>query len=516
MTTVTYPLPPRSLEFKPDSIPNTMRELNHWVVWRSEWKSKTGKWDKPPRQINGDLAESNNPTTWTRFSAVAACALNRSKWSGIGFVVGGGIIGSDLDGCRDKDGNMRPDGSILQTPGYDYESGILYTPRRKYPEIVPWPMADDVSVAVDAIDEVIADFPFERDEHRAAWFAAMLTPIARFAFDGPAPLFLVDANVRGAGKGLAVDCAGIIATGERLATASYSHDDAEMRKAITSIAMAGDRAVLLDNIGGSFGVPCLDAALTSTKWKDRVLGGNQTIDLPLLVTWYATGNNVILAGDIPRRICHVRLNSPEEALEEREGFHHADLRNWLHREHPRLLAAALTILRGYIAAGRPDMKLKSWGTYEEWSALVRNALVWLGLPDPGATRQELAKTKMKLPAELKPEAITAIIDTREQLPLDLSPLCSIRDTLTTGDYSVRGLEHLVALERKSLGDLLACVGRERERFDREVQRLLAYPARALVIESTWPTLEAGNWHGEVTPSAALGSVLGWIAAGSGV
>ncbi|HEX4132101.1 MAG TPA: hypothetical protein VHZ24_18875 [Pirellulales bacterium] len=78
---------------------------------------------------------------------------------------------------------------------------------------------------------------------------------------------------------------------------------------------------------------------------------------------------------------------------------------------------------------------------------------------------------------------------------------------------MRGLEHVVAIERKPEGDLLACIGQQRERFDREVQRLLAYPVRALVIESTWQRIEAGQWRSKITLSAALGSVLGWIASG---
>jgi ERCC4-type nuclease len=118
-----------------------------------------------------------------------------------------------------------------------------------------------------------------------------------------------------------------------------------------------------------------------------------------------------------------------------------------------------------------------------------------------------------LPADLLPEAVTAIIDTREQMPLSLEPLRVEVGTLTTGDYSVRGLEHLIAVERKSLADLLNCVGQERERFDREVQRLLAYPVRALVVEATWADVEQGQWRSKVTPAAAIGSLLGWIATG---
>lgn len=120
---------------------------------------------------------------------------------------------------------------------------------------------------------------------------------------------------------------------------------------------------------------------------------------------------------------------------------------------------------------------------------------------------------MTIPATIKPEQITAIVDTREQMPWDLAPLATRYATLTTGDYSIAGLEHIVAIERKSLGDLLSCVGRERERFRREVQRLLAYPCRALIVEASWPEIEAGEWQGKVTPAAAIGSLLGWITAG---
>lgn len=116
-------------------------------------------------------------------------------------------------------------------------------------------------------------------------------------------------------------------------------------------------------------------------------------------------------------------------------------------------------------------------------------------------------------AQLKPQHLVAIIDRREQLPLDLSPLQTVAGTLATGDYSIVGLENVVAVERKSLSDLLGCVGQERERFDREVMRLLAYPCRCIVVEATWADLESGQWRSKVTPSAAMGSVLGWIAAG---
>lgn len=121
--------------------------------------------------------------------------------------------------------------------------------------------------------------------------------------------------------------------------------------------------------------------------------------------------------------------------------------------------------------------------------------------------------KLPIPAELKPEQVMAVVDSREQIPLDLSPMQSITGTLPTGDYSVQGLENIVVMERKSLSDLLGCVGQHRERFDREIHRLLAYPTRAVVVEATWADLEQGEWRSQVAPAAVIGSVLGWIASG---
>ena len=124
-----------------------------------------------------------------------------------------------------------------------------------------------------------------------------------------------------------------------------------------------------------------------------------------------------------------------------------------------------------------------------------------------------ASRPLKLPADLKAEQVTAIVDTREQLPLDLAPLQTTEGTLMTGDYSVRGLETIIAIERKSLSDLLGCVGQHRERFEKEMHRLAAYPVRALVVESTWAALEKGEWRSKITPAAAIGSCLGWITQG---
>ena len=106
---------------------------------------------------------------------------------------------------------------------------------------------------------------------------------------------------------------------------------------------------------------------------------------------------------------------------------------------------------------------------------------------------------------------TILIDRREQNPWTFPNLSSQQGTLTCGDYSVVGLTHMVSLERKSLDDLLTCVGRERARFLRELQRLRAYRFRCLVVEASYSDLERGAWRSQLKPSHVLGSLAAWMA-----
>jgi hypothetical protein len=235
----------------------------------------------------------------------------------------------------------------------------------------------------------VADFPFDTPAHRAAWLAVVLSTLAWFAFDGPAPLFLIDGNTRGVGKGLLADTAALILTGRRFPVMSYTNDREELRKKVTTLAAEGERLVLLDNLAGAVGNDVLDAALTADRWKDRLLGGNRVYDGPLHVCWYGTGNNVQLQADTARRVCHVRLETADERPEEKGGFRHPNLRSHVLACRGELLGAALTVLVAWHRAGRPHRDLPAWGSSEGWSGVVRAAVVFAGLPDPGQTRLAL-------------------------------------------------------------------------------------------------------------------------------
>lgn len=283
---------------------------------------------------------------------------------------------------------IRPDGSIVQCAGYDDATGLLYQPTANFPEVPDKPTRDQAAAAVDSLYAVVVDFPFVDAADRSAWLGLALSMIGRSCVAGCVPLFAVTANIRGSGKSLLTDAASIIAYGRPAARKTFTRDDDELRKVITSVAIEAIPSVLFDNLDVQLGGSALDAALTAQTWSDRVLGSSRTTgELPMQTVWSATGNNMAFGSDVGRRVLPIRLQSPLETPEERSGFAHADLLGWVASNRPRFAVEALTILRAYFVAGCPSVPGGEWGSFESWSALVRGAIVWAGGADPLPTRE---------------------------------------------------------------------------------------------------------------------------------
>jgi len=111
-----------------------------------------------------------------------------------------------------------------------------------------------------------------------------------------------------------------------------------------------------------------------------------------------------------------------------------------------------------------------------------------------------------------PSTITIVEDTREQHPLDFAPYAPFgiaveRRRLRTGDYSVKGYEPFVMIERKSLSDLVHTLTHGRERFTREVyDRAPFYAVRALAVEANWQEISAPYSFSQANPRAIVNSL----------
>ncbi len=119
----------------------------------------------------------------------------------------------------------------------------------------------------------------------------------------------------------------------------------------------------------------------------------------------------------------------------------------------------------------------------------------------------------------KPSPFVVVVDTREQCPFAFGSITgdggrvlevtTCRAGLKTGDYSIQGLEDVVAIERKSKTDLYGTVGRGRARFKREVERLAAMEAPAVVLECDLASLLRAPGRSRVSPSSVLNSLIAW-------
>jgi len=149
----------------------------------------------------------------------------------------------------------------------------------------------------------------------------------------------------------------------------------------------GDPVVCFDNIERPFGSIALCSILSQTEYKDRILGSTRNLSVLTNATFLATGNNLTFIGDISTRAILCRLDPLCERPEERTFS--KNLYEYIPQHRGTLVVAALTILRAYHMAGRPKMDIAPFGRFEEWSNLIRSALVWLDQEDPCKSRKEI-------------------------------------------------------------------------------------------------------------------------------
>ena len=282
---------------------------------------------------------------------------------------------------------LRLDGSILETPGYDEETGLFFNPgQTNFPPIPINPTKKDAESSLNVLLDIIGEFPFENEESKSVALSAILTALIRRSIR-TAPLHGFTAPKMGSGKSLLADIASLIATGKVNSAIPHAENEAEEKKRLLAVLSEGDPVVCFDNIEKPFGSAALCSVLTQTEYKDRVLGSTRNLTVLTNATFLATGNNLTFVGDISTRAILCRLDPncerPEERTFEKNLYHH------IPENRGEIVVAALTIIRAYYVAGKPKQKILPFGRFEDWSDVVRSALIWLDLEDPCTSRKEI-------------------------------------------------------------------------------------------------------------------------------
>lgn len=276
---------------------------------------------------------------------------------------------------------VRHDGTILDTPGYDPDTRMMYLPEPglNVPTVSDKPTPEEVKAARDFLCQIVAEFPFVEDYHRANWFGALFTPAMRAMLPPPYPQFIIDAPAPGSGKSYLATILRTVHGG--VFRVGLPSDETEFVKSIMTILLDTTAPVVtFDNVRGAVKSAKYEALLTSSEFDDRVLGAIKSGKAPNDRLWTLTANNAVIDGDLARRSYWVTIDPGAPRPHERTGFR-LNLKTWVPANRGKILHAILTVARAWSLAGKPCAKAKRGDEYADWDAAMEGMLSWAGIAD---------------------------------------------------------------------------------------------------------------------------------------
>lgn len=313
---------------------------------------------------DGNLVPSGVPSWAT------TTIFDRGSWPGLRIIEG-----------YSKVPILRPDMTIARDKGYDSVTRVIL--EESYPERMM-----TLSEASYILNDIVCDVPFASDSHKAAWLCSVLTPLAMYAFDGPMPLFMFDGSAAGAGKTQLATLSAMVGANMTPSPSTYSPDEAEMRKVVTTHAMNPCPVLFFDDVRGEFGGGTISRLVTSPDrhWKDRELGTNRSFSGRVNSVLYITLNQATIGQDLERRICPIRITPSVVRPERRSGFKHDPWLDVVAYNRTDLTEAALTLLRH---GGNKKHDLTGWGSFTAWRNMVVGAVFNAGFGTPDAAVEEM-------------------------------------------------------------------------------------------------------------------------------
>lgn len=309
---------------------------------------------------------------------------------------------------------VRLDGTVVSRPGYDTGLRLLLDPVEEViPAIPEQPTLDDASRALDRLLRPFKDFPFVDELAHGALLSGLLTAVVR-GIVPTAPAHAFDAPVQGSGKTLLAMCVGALMTGRQPDVWPHTagRDDEETRKRLFAALRAGSGALVWDNVIGTFDSASLAMFLTSPTFSDRILGKSETVRIPNRGMLLLTGNNLSLAGDLPRRVIICRID-PNSATPFDRSFDLDPLRYVL-ANRMSLLAAACTLIRARFVHCH-QLAPGKLASFEDWDHMVRQTVCFANtLLRPGAFGDPMDLVKEAQAADPEAELLAALLEALDE------------------------------------------------------------------------------------------------------
>lgn len=276
---------------------------------------------------------------------------------------------------------VRPDGSILETPGYDPATRYLFLPGPgvKVARVPEAPTPAEMAKAVALLDTMTAGFPWEGKEDRANYYGLLLTPLLRALAPPAYKAFFIGAHQPGSGKTLLADVARILHGG--IFRSDFPSDEKEIKSMTTSLlATTSAPVVHVDNVGGVLRSSYLAGLLTARgEMQERELGKSSNLVFTNDRLWVFTGNNPSLGGDLVRRTIMIMID-PNMANPETREFDIKDLPAWATAHRNEILWALLVMIRAWVSAGRQEAPRAQSDSFATWEATVAGILAACDVP----------------------------------------------------------------------------------------------------------------------------------------
>lgn len=279
--------------------------------------------------------------------------------------------------------SLRADGTVISEVGYDAASKLYLTSKVAGLEIRDNLTQKQAMGAMKKLLEPFSEYPWATPADRAVFCAALFTVGLRHLFD-IAPLFAFSSPKHGSGKTQLAECISKLWYGTTLSKATWTPNPEEMEKRIASFLLAGDRMVCLDNVSEGLRLEdsTLNKVLTSRKNTFRILGKTERVELTNEATWFATGNQLNLSGDIARRalICYIDAKVIDPSS---RAFAIGNLPQHVLDNRGMLMSMALSIVSSWMAAGKPEGEKahRQYGSFTSWYEMIRPLLLWAGEGD---------------------------------------------------------------------------------------------------------------------------------------
>lgn len=278
--------------------------------------------------------------------------------------------------------HLASDGRLVLQAGFDAPTGIYGSFDAGAFDIVPVPSREDAARALNALLELLKEFPFKEPCDQAAAVAAMLTAAVRPSLP-QAPLFHVRAPQIASGKSYLTSLIAAFGGPRSAGALAFPSTDEECAKVLLAALMEGTPTLVFDNLTEDLRpFKALCSALTEPQLAGRKLGFSKTVTVSTRCLFLSSGNNVGPVGDMARRCITIMLD-PQLEIPAARRFA-GDPLSAVRAVRGTFVSHALTIVAAFAAAGRPAQPCRSLATFSEWSLWVRQALIWLGLPDPAA------------------------------------------------------------------------------------------------------------------------------------